>query len=63
MDNIDVKVTGNKMILTVDISKRFGLSKSGKTQIIASSKGNATVAPGVIIGLNVFTKDKVEDSE
>ena len=55
MQNVDVKVEGNKMIVTVDISKTFGPSASGKTTIVASTKGNVVVAPGGIkMGLNVY---------
>jgi hypothetical protein len=58
MQNIDIKVTGQTMVITVDLSKRLGPSKSGKTQIIATTAGAATVngpkgAP-VKVGLNVY---------
>ena len=62
VENIDVKITGDKMVLTVNLTKRLGPSRSGKTVLIATSKGNAVVAPGITIGLNVYTKEK-EDSE
>jgi hypothetical protein len=40
MKNIQTEVKGNKLHITVDLSKTFGPSKSGKTIIIASSEGN-----------------------
>lgn len=58
MKNIDMKLTGNILTLTVDLSKEFGPSASGKTIIIGSSEGNKSV-PGrddVKVGLNVYRK-------
>lgn len=58
MQNIDVKVQGNKATFTVDLSKRNGLSSSGKNHIIATSSGNQSL-PGhdeIKFGLNVYTK-------
>ena len=59
-DNVQVEVEGNVLILRVDLSQNFGLSSSGKSVIIASSGGNASV-PGysdVKVGLNVFRPNK-----
>jgi len=36
-------VDGNIMTIKVDLSKDFGVSKSGKTVIVASSNGGAKV--------------------
>ena len=58
MKNVDMKVEGDKLTITVDLSKRFGKSSSGKSIIIASSEGNQAL-PGkeeIKIGLNVYTK-------
>jgi len=58
MKNIEMKVEGDKLIITVDLSKRFGKSSSGKSILIASSEGNQSV-PGkeeIKMGLNVYTK-------
>lgn len=58
MKNVEMKLTGNILNITVDLSKEFGPSASGKTIIIASSEGNKSV-PGhedVKIGLNVYRK-------
>jgi len=57
MENIDIKVTGKKMVITIDISKEFGLSKSEKSRVIATSGGNVSV-PGheeIKLGLNCYT--------
>ena len=58
MKNCDMKVTDNILTITVDISKDFGKSASGKSVIIASTEGNISV-PGkedIKIGLNVYKK-------
>ena len=64
MQNVDMSVDA-KGILTikVDTKKRLGLSKSGKTIGIASTQGNQAVPglPAVVVGLNVYTKDKGEE--
>ena len=60
MKNVDMKVEGDKLIITVDLAKEFGPSSSGKNIIIASSEGNQTVPgkedDGVKIGINVYKK-------
>lgn len=58
MKNIDMKVNGNILTMTVDLSQEFGLSASGKSKIIASTEGNIEI-PGkeeVKIGLNIYRK-------
>lgn len=56
MKNISQKVTGNILTLTVDISKTFGASKTGKSIIIASTEGNLSVDghPEVKMGVNIY---------
>lgn len=59
MKNMEMKKTGNKLTITVDLSKDFGQSKSGKSTIIASSEGNVEVPDtdgSVKIGLNIYKK-------
>lgn len=54
--NVEMSLDGNKLTITIDLSKTFGISGSGKSQIIASTGGNVSV-PGnesVKIGLNVY---------
>ena len=57
MKNVEMKVDGNMLTITVDLSKEFGPSSSGKTTIIATTEGNVTI-PGreEKIGLNIYTK-------
>ena len=52
--NIEVTTDGDKLILTIDLSAKTEPSKSGKTQIIATSRGNARVTDEWFMGLNVY---------
>ena len=56
--NVTMEVKGEKLILTVDLSKNLGGSKSGKTTVIGSTKGNQPVPgkSGMFVGLNVYRK-------
>jgi len=40
VQNLAFKIEGNVLTITMDVSKTFGLSKSGKTTSVASTKGN-----------------------
>jgi hypothetical protein len=58
MKNVEMAVDGDVLTITIDLSKDFGPSKSGKTTIVASSEGNKSV-PGreERIGLNVYKQE------
>jgi hypothetical protein len=58
MKNIEMKVEGSILTITVDLSKEFGPSASGKTIIIASTEGNVSIpdAEEKKIGLNIYKK-------
>jgi len=58
MKNIDMKVEGQTLTITVDLSKDFGESSSGKSIIIATTEGNVSIPEKeeVKIGLNIYTK-------
>ena len=57
MKNVQMVVEGNVLTITVDMSKEFGPSSSGKTIIIASTEGNVSVPDREEkIGLNVYRK-------
>ena len=57
MKNVQLAVTGNILTITVDLTKEFGPSASGKTIIIASTEGNVAVPEREEkIGLNVYRK-------
>ena len=57
MKNVEMTMDGDLLTITVDLSKEFGPSSSGKTIIIASTEGNVTIPEREEkIGLNVYRK-------
>lgn len=57
MNNVQMKVEGDKLHITIDLTAQGHTSGSGKSTIIASTEGNATVpgvAGGVKLGLNLY---------
>ncbi len=57
MKNVQMTVAGNILTITVDLTKEFGPSSSGKTIIVASTEGNIAVPEREEkIGLNVYRK-------
>jgi hypothetical protein len=65
MQNIEMNQEGDILTLKIDLSKRQGRSKSGLTEIIASSQGNVS-APNdrnIKIGLNVYLKPQAAPAD
>ncbi len=57
MKNVQMTVAGNILTITVDLTKEFGPSASGKTIIVASTEGNIAVPErDEKIGLNVYRR-------
>lgn len=58
MDNIKATVKGDKLLLEIDLKADLGPSASGKTNVIASSRGNQSVPghPNIKMGVNVYSK-------
>jgi hypothetical protein len=57
MKNVEMSISGTILTITVDLSKEFGPSSSGKTIIIASTEGNISVPDREEkVGLNVYRK-------
>jgi hypothetical protein len=55
MINCQTTVKDNKLTIVVDLAKKNGLSKSGKSFQIASSGGNQSIGQdGIKFGLNVY---------
>jgi hypothetical protein len=56
MQNVQFEVKGDLLVVTVDLSKQVGPSKSGKTIIIGTTAGNQSVTPdgAIKIGVNVY---------
>ena len=57
MENMEMTIEGDTLTITVNLKEDLGLSKSGKTRIIATSRGNAKI-PGTdaTIGLNIYKR-------
>jgi len=56
MQNVTMRREGNKLVIEIDLSQDAGPSASGKTRIIASTRGNAPVpeTEDTFIGINCF---------
>lgn len=56
MENCEIKVQGDKLVITVDLKTRLRPSGTGKTIIVGTTAGNAAIPghPGVKVGVNVF---------
>ena len=58
MQNVSVKVDGAQiMVITIDLTAPTTLSKSGKSDVIASTRGNVSVdtpTGRVVLGLNLY---------
>lgn len=56
MDNVKLDKKGDVLTITIDLSKSGTPSASGKTLVIASTKGNQKIdaEKGIFLGLNVY---------
>ncbi|KKN83818.1 hypothetical protein LCGC14_0294710 [marine sediment metagenome] len=56
--NIEVTVKDKKLVLTIDTSEEHGRSTSGKSTIVATTRGNLQVpgVDGLTIGLNAYRR-------
>lgn len=52
--NLKAGVDGDILTITVDLSKRHGKSKSGKSEVVATTGGNVALPNGVKIGINAY---------
>lgn len=58
MKNVDVKVTADKIVITMDRGVDLGPSKSGKGILVATSAGIQGVeGTDLQLGLNLFRKN------
>jgi len=54
-DNVQVETTDTHIIITIDRQARFGPSVSGKTIVVATTRGNVRVtSDGIRLGLNAY---------
>ena len=58
--NVKMEVKNNILTITIDLSREFGPSKSGKTTVIASTLGNKSVPnnENIKVGVNVYKPNK-----
>lgn len=58
MKNCEMTLNGDILTITVNISKEFGKSSSGKNIIISSTEGNVSIPEkdDIKIGLNIYRK-------
>jgi len=56
MRNVHTEIKGTKLIVTIDLAATPIQSKSGKSQVIASTEGNTSVGY-VKLGVNCYTTD------
>ena len=59
MQNVIHKITGNKLLVEIDLDAPTTPSASGKTKIIATTSGNQKLdyeGKEVVLGLNLYTK-------
>ena len=58
MKNVKIKKDGKKLIIEVDLTKSFGDTKTGKSELIASTVGNQPIegGDGLFIGLNIYKR-------
>ena len=56
--NIITSIVGNKLTIVIDTSVQLGPSKTGKTDIVATSRGAITVGENLQLNLNLYRKRK-----
>ncbi len=55
-DNVQYKIADDKLTITVDLSVKGKRSASGKSIVLASSRGNVEIAKRTFLGLNIYRK-------
>ena len=59
MQNVEVELDGEIARFKIDITKDFGPSSTGKTTMVASSRGNGSIeGTDIIFGLNLYKSRK-----
>ena len=54
--NLRVTEEGDDIVIRLNKTERHGQSGSGKTTIVASSKGNVTLPNGITLGINAYVR-------
>jgi len=60
MKNVETRVEGNKLVITCELTGEGEISSSGKSRVIASTKGNKAIegTNGMVLGLNLYRPAK-----
>lgn len=58
MSGFTHKTEGKTLTIEVDLAANQGKSASGKSTVIASSRGSIDIGDGVKLGLNVYRPSK-----
>ena len=56
MADIKVKQEGKKLVIECDLTSKGEPSASGKSMVIASTRGNMKLDGGLFLGLNLYKK-------
>jgi hypothetical protein len=57
MDNVEMKVTGDKLVITIDLTKQGVASKTGKTKLVATTHGAVPIdykRAGLKVAINLM---------
>ena len=54
MQNVKIETSGTELVLRIRLDAPGTISKTGKSEIIASTHGNHKLPDGTAIGLNVY---------
>ncbi len=46
MKNLNIKVKGDKLIIEIDLTKKYGYGRSGKTEVVCSTDGSLPLHDG-----------------
>jgi hypothetical protein len=61
MNNIETRFDGDKLIITIDVSKKTiqeaGMSKSMKNKLLATTHGHISLDRSMTLNLNLMTKE------
>lgn len=63
MDNVNYTIEGDTLTIKVDLSKNFGESSTGKSQVIANSGGHKPLPEVAGLKLNLYVSRPVVKSE
>jgi hypothetical protein len=55
---INGTMEGKLLTITIDTTQDFGPSKSGKTDVVATTQGTARLGNGLMLGLNLNRSKK-----